>query len=66
MLVLSRKISESIHIGHEIRVTLVSIQGNKVRLGIEAPGYVKVLRAELAELSSTANVSRNVPIAVES
>ena len=44
---LSRKADQSIHIGDEIRITVVRIRGNRVKLGIEAPGEVSVLRGEL-------------------
>jgi len=47
MLVLSRKIGESILINENVTVTVVSIQGNKVRLAIDAPRDVKVDRAEV-------------------
>jgi carbon storage regulator CsrA len=47
VLVLSRKIGETIVIGRDIRVTLVSIRGRKVRLAIEAPATVPILREEL-------------------
>jgi len=47
MLVLSRKTDETIIIDGGIRVTVVSIRGNQVRLGIEAPGSVKIFREEL-------------------
>jgi carbon storage regulator len=47
MLVLSRKRNESIVIGEDIRVTVVSINGNQVRLGIQAPGDIRVMREEL-------------------
>ncbi len=47
MLVLSRKRQESIRIRDDIVVTVLSIQGNKVRLGIEAPKEIHVLRTEL-------------------
>ncbi len=48
MLVLSRKIGEKIRIGEDIVITLVSIKGDKIRVGIEAPEEVKILREELA------------------
>ena len=49
MLVLSRKRMEQIVIGSEIRITVVKLEGTQVRLGIEAPGDLMVLRAELVE-----------------
>ena len=47
MLVLSRKQSERIRLGRDIVVTVVRVAGDKVRLGIEAPPDVVVLRDEL-------------------
>jgi carbon storage regulator len=48
MLVLTRKIGERIWIGKEVVVTVLSVQGHRVRLGIEAPASVPVRRDELA------------------
>lgn len=50
MLVLSRKTSEKIRIGDNIVITVVRIEGNKVRIGIEAPPDVQIQREELNEL----------------
>jgi carbon storage regulator len=47
MLVISRKLFEKLFIGPDIVVTVVRIDGNKIRLGIEAPASVKVWREEL-------------------
>jgi carbon storage regulator len=47
MLVLSRKIGEEIVIGDNIRVTVVAIRGNQVRLGFSAPEDVAIQRSEL-------------------
>ncbi len=47
MLVLTRKEGQSIKIGLGITLTVVSIEGNKVRLGIEAPREVPVDREEI-------------------
>ena len=47
MLVLSRKESERIRLGDSIVVTVVRVSGDKVRIGIEAPPNVLVLRDEL-------------------
>ena len=47
MLVLSRKSSEGLVIDNEIRIHVLKIKGKTIRLGIEAPPNVAVLRAEL-------------------
>jgi carbon storage regulator len=49
MLVLSRQRDESIVIGDSIVITIVDIRGDKVRLGIDAPGEVPVHRQEVYE-----------------
>ncbi len=47
MLVLTRKMNEQILIGNDIKITLVRVRGNSVRIGIEAPRDVRVVRGEL-------------------
>jgi carbon storage regulator len=47
MLILSRRPGESLTIGDNITVTVVSINGNQIRLGIDAPRDVRVLRDEI-------------------
>ena len=47
MLVITRKVGETIVIDGNIRVTVVSHKGSKIRLGIEAPDYVSVDREEI-------------------
>ena len=47
MLVLSRKLNESIIIDDQIKITIVEIRGDKIRLGIEAPKNVSVHRREV-------------------
>jgi carbon storage regulator len=54
MLVLSRKKDETIVIDGNIKVTVVEIVGNRIRLGIEAPKEVPVWREELAGLAAKA------------
>ncbi len=49
MLVITRKPSESIIIGDDIIITVVSVRGDKVRIGIEAPKDVTVHRKEVYE-----------------
>ncbi len=71
MLVLTRKLKESIHIGDEITVTIVRVKGNAVRIGIEAPQHVRVMRGELRPLSDSVGtllerrVSRGESVVVE-
>ncbi len=47
MLILTRKPGEGLFIGDEIRITVVEIRGRQIRLGIEAPSHVVVLREEV-------------------
>ncbi|MCO6455770.1 MAG: carbon storage regulator [Pirellulaceae bacterium] len=47
MLVLTRKMNERIQIGNHVTVTILRIKGNTVRVGIEAPRDVRVVRGEL-------------------
>jgi carbon storage regulator len=54
MLVLSRRENECVKIGDSIIVTVVRVSGDKVRLGIEAPANVVVLRGELEPHSERA------------
>ena len=68
MLVLSRKESQRIKVGDSIVVTVVRLSGDKVRLGIEAPRDMVVLREELdpaARLPVVAPAMATVPTAVE-
>ncbi len=47
MLILTRKLGEGLFIGDDIRITVVEIRGKQVRLGIEAPSHIVVLREEI-------------------
>jgi len=49
MLVLTRKLDEQILIGDQIKITVLKIRNNQIRLGITAPRDVRVLRGELEE-----------------
>jgi len=49
MLVLSRKSLQSVTIGSDIRITVIRLEGNQVRIGIEAPRDVRILRDELVD-----------------
>jgi carbon storage regulator len=55
MLVLTRKTGQSLTIGDNVKVTLLSITGDRVSIGVEAPRSVRVFRSELLEQTKTAN-----------
>ena len=47
MLILTRRIGESLKIGDDIRVTMLGVRGNQIRMGIHAPADVPVYRQEI-------------------
>lgn len=49
MLVLTRKINEEIKIGGDISIKVISISDNQIKIGIEAPKSVQILRGEVYE-----------------
>ncbi len=53
MLVLSRKVGEEVVIGDNVRVTVVAVHGNQVRLGFQAPECVTIFREELLRKPGT-------------
>jgi carbon storage regulator len=53
MLILTRRIGETLFLGDDITVTVVGINGNQVRIGIEAPLDVQVMRSELLKESES-------------
>jgi carbon storage regulator CsrA len=58
MLVLSRKNGESVVIDGGINITVLKVRGNTVRLGIEAPQRISVLRSELCERHGKVETAR--------
>ena len=56
MLVLSRRENERIKLGNSIVLTVVRVAGDRVRIGIEAPSDVVVLREELESFASSSGV----------
>ena len=56
MLVLSRKEEETIIVGGSIRITIVSVKGNRVQVGITAPKDVHIVREELIERDRQRNL----------
>ena len=49
MLVLTRKSGEGIIIGDDVRITIVEVRGNSIRIGIDAPQHKKIHRMEVYE-----------------
>lgn len=60
MLVLSRKFDESICIGDSVTVTVSGVHGGRVRIGIDAPKEISILRAELNSPAADDVVATNV------
>ena len=56
MLILTRKIGESILVGDNIRLVVLEIRGRQIRLGIEAPADIVVLREEIAQRLTDENL----------
>jgi carbon storage regulator CsrA len=65
MLVLTRKFQEKIRIGNNITITVFRIKGKAVRLGIDAPSDVTVLRGELSFFNETERSVDLKPIALD-
>ena len=49
MLILARKVNESINIGDQVEISIVDIRGDQVKVGIRAPREVKIYRHEVYE-----------------
>ena len=47
MLVLTRRTGETVHISTDITVTVLEVNGNRIRIGIDAPRQIPILRGEL-------------------
>lgn len=56
MLVLTRKENEKIKIGEEVFVTVLSVEGNNVKIGIDAPREITILRMEVFEQIQKENI----------
>lgn len=65
MLILSRRIDESLIIGDEVTVTLLSIKGKQVRLGISAPDEVSIHREEIYKMLQKKDGTSDKPTLAE-
>jgi len=55
MLILSRKVDEKVIIGDDIKISIIEIRGDQVRIGIDAPKKVKVFRQEVYDAIKAEN-----------
>jgi carbon storage regulator len=66
MLVLSRKQGEQIKIGGDITITVLGMRGGVIKLGIDAPPHLRILRGELTEwMNATPQDSGHTPTSNE-
>lgn len=49
MLILSRRIGETLVVGDNVKITILSVKGNQIRIGVEAPKEISIKRGELDE-----------------
>ncbi len=66
MLVLSRRVNDTVIVGSDITIKVLEIRGNRVRLGISAPPEVPVHRSEVAESCLAECAARELPAACPS
>ena len=66
MLVLTRKVGERIRVGDVVVITVVRIKGTAVRLGVQAPAHLTVVRQELAERAAGQTDGATEPAAASS
>lgn len=66
MLVLARKVDESIVIGDNIVLKVISIDKGVVKLGIEAPSNIVIIRSELLEDVKDSNIAASKKVGLES
>ncbi|MDH5161281.1 carbon storage regulator CsrA [Heyndrickxia oleronia] len=67
MLVLTRKIGESIQIGDEIEIKVISLQGDQIKIGISAPKNIEVHRKEVYQdiLTENTKASKSIQDLIE-
>jgi carbon storage regulator len=72
MLILTRRVGETLKVGSDVDVTVLGVKGNQIRIGIKAPRTVAVHREEIfdriqreAQLAARSNESKGAPAALE-
>ncbi len=57
MLILSRRPGESLHLGDDIKITVLSVKGQQIKLGLDVPEHMPVYREEIYRKVQTQNAS---------
>lgn len=65
MLILTRRVGESIKIGDDVSITVLRVKGNQVRLGVNAPRTVSVQREEISERIKSEDVNTSAIIELD-
>jgi carbon storage regulator CsrA len=60
-LVLGRKSGQTLQIGENIRLTILDVQGNRVKIGLQAPDSVTILRGEVKDFEGSVTGMSNQP-----
>lgn len=61
MLILTRRVGESVVIGDEVTITVLGVKGNQVRIGVNAPKHVSVHREEIFERIKAEHLNDEAP-----
>lgn len=66
MLILTRRVGESLMIGDDVTITVLAVKGNQIRIGVNAPRDVAVHRQEIVERDAATNVTKSGSKSMES